>query len=226
MISSGTTSARSFEQIVRGILAAHLGPIHADTAVMSASRHLGVQPSQLTERDRDALATALARPLRLYLDETKVRIVQREITNARVVDHGFASAGEEAPMRPVEARIRVEDDVIRARAEARDLAARVGFDPVDAIKIATVVSELARNIVMYAGTGTITVRPLVAARGLEIESVDSGPGIADLDAILGGRYRSRKGLGLGIAGSKRLLDSMDVTTGPTGTRIVGRKRVP
>ncbi|AKF09913.1 ATP-binding protein [Sandaracinus amylolyticus] len=226
MISSGTASGRSFEQVVRGILAAHLGPIHADTVVMSAARHLGMRPGELTERDRDALATALARPLRLYLDETKVRIVQREVTSARIAERGVMVADEDAPLRPVEARIRVEDDVIRARAEARDLAARVGFDPVDAIKIATVVSELARNIVMYAGTGTISVRPLVGARGVEIESVDNGPGIPDLDAILGGRYRSRKGLGLGIAGSKRLLDAMDVQTGPTGTRIVGRKRVP
>lgn len=126
---------------------------------------------------------------------------------------------------PTTVPIRDDPDVVRARSRARDLARDLGFSHTDQIKIATAVSEVARNIVRYVGEGVVTVRALSTPRpGLEICAVDHGPGIPDLDAVLGGEFESKTGMGLGLRGSRRLMDDFQVTSSPgLGTRIVMRK---
>lgn len=112
-----------------------------------------------------------------------------------------------------------------ARHAARDLCARLGFSHAEAVKAATVVSELARNIVVYAGKGEIAVAPWTnhAHSGIEIRASDQGPGIPHLDVILSGRYRSRTGLGLGILGAKRLAREFEISAAPgRGTHVIAR----
>lgn len=118
--------------------------------------------------------------------------------------------------------IRSEGDIVRVRDRIRLVAREFGFDNVTQIKLTTAVSELTRNIYEYARTGSITVSIVErdGQTGMEIVAEDSGPGIADLDNILSGRFQSKTGLGKGISGSRRLMDDFNIKSSPgSGTRI-------
>ncbi len=121
--------------------------------------------------------------------------------------------------------VREDADVVRARNSAREMAREVGFVHTEQIKIATAVSEIARNIVRYAGEGLIRLRALDApCAGVEIAADDGGPGITDLEAVLGGEFKSKTGMGLGLRGSRRLMDDFQVRSAPgEGTHVVMRK---
>src|SRR5262245_50057833 len=97
-------------------------------------------------------------------------------------------------------RIRHEHDIVGARRRARQIAAALGFDRPEQTRIATAVSELARNAYQYAGGGAAEyfVDGAMAPQVLIIRMSDEGPGIANLDAVLSGQYRSQTGMGLGI----------------------------
>jgi signal transduction histidine kinase/CheY-like chemotaxis protein len=122
--------------------------------------------------------------------------------------------------------IRYEQDVVAVRQKARQVAAAVGFDGQDQTRIATAISELARNAFMYARGGAIEflVEGERAPQLLVIRVSDRGPGIADVDGVLSGRYRSSTGMGLGMAGARRLVDRFEVTSsiGEGTTVMVGK----
>jgi signal transduction histidine kinase/CheY-like chemotaxis protein len=125
--------------------------------------------------------------------------------------------------------LRTEQDVVFARQRARQVAALVGLEAQDQARIATAVSEIARNALTYAGGGQVTlhVEGETAPQLLTVSVQDQGPGIADLPAVLEGRYRSRTGLGLGLIGARRLMDRFEVSSDPgRGTRVVLRKFLP
>jgi len=133
---------------------------------------------------------------------------------------------------PVESRadgisvpIRAEHDVVRARTLGKDMAKQLGFSDVVQTKVATAVSELARNIFQYAGTGEVRIRRIEGKRrGIEIVARDQGPGISDPALILSGAYRSKWGMGAGLRGTKRLVDEFELDTHPgLGTTVRIRK---
>jgi serine/threonine-protein kinase RsbT len=126
-----------------------------------------------------------------------------------------------APSAPTPALIRVlaESDIVVARTRARDICESLGASTMTTHKIATVVSELARNIVSYTKGGQIELIPCAQPKSVLVRASDEGPGIANLDEILNGQYKSNTGLGVGLAGSKRLAASFTIKTGLTGTRI-------
>ncbi|HJQ25708.1 MAG TPA: ATP-binding protein [Blastocatellia bacterium] len=118
--------------------------------------------------------------------------------------------------------IRRESDLPRVRDRVRLTARELGFDNVTQIKLATVASELTRNIYEYAQTGQISVSLVERGerRGLEMVCEDRGPGIRNVELILAGNFHSSTGLGKGIAGSQRLMDEFRVHTAPgEGTRV-------
>lgn len=123
--------------------------------------------------------------------------------------------------------VRDEIDVPNACEVARDLSKKLGFSVVDQTKMATAVSELARNMLQYAGGGTILFAEVLAPRrGLEAFFEDRGPGIANLEGVLDPKYRSTTGMGMGLRGSKRIADEFLIDTQPgDGTRITMRKYV-
>jgi signal transduction histidine kinase/CheY-like chemotaxis protein len=125
-------------------------------------------------------------------------------------------------------RVRQEQDVVAARQRARQISAALGFDSTEQTRVATAVSELARNAFMYAGGGTLefSVEGSAAPQLLIIAVADRGPGIPNLDDVLGGRYRSTTGMGIGIAGTRRLMDHLDVRSGQGGTTITVKKILP
>ena len=125
--------------------------------------------------------------------------------------------------------IRYEQDVVLARQRTRQIAKELGFDSQDQTRLATAVSELARNAFGYAGGGKITfsVEGATAPQVFLIGVKDEGPGIANLKEILEGRYQSPTGMGLGIIGARRLVDQCEIYTRPnSGTEIVLKKLLP
>ncbi len=124
--------------------------------------------------------------------------------------------------------IRFELDVVLARRRALQIARLLQFDTQDQIRIATAISELARNVFQYAGTGRIVFAVAAGAPDTFVMTVsDRGPGIDHLDQILNGRYSSNTGMGLGLRGARSLVDGFSVVSNtPDGTCIELVKHLP
>ena len=122
--------------------------------------------------------------------------------------------------------IRGEMDARRIVLESTLYSREAGFDEAPSRMIATAVSELVRNILKYAGAGEIRLRRVkeLSRRGIEIEAVDRGPGIADCEAAMLDHFSSGGTLGLGLPGVKRMMDEflLESTLGE-GTRVTARK---
>ncbi|WP_049982127.1 anti-sigma regulatory factor [Halorubrum sp. BV1] len=110
--------------------------------------------------------------------------------------------------------IQSETDVLQTRQQARDAAEQVGFDTTDITRIVTAVSELARNIHLYAGEGTMEWKHITDddRTGLTVIFEDQGPGIDDPDAALEGEFSTSDGLGRGLSGTQTLMDDMEIDT--------------
>ena len=122
--------------------------------------------------------------------------------------------------------IRNELDAKRAALEATRYALEAGFGEAPSRMIATAVSELARNILKYASSGEIRLRRVEGrkGRGVEIEAVDQGPGIADTEMAMRDHYSSSGTLGLGLPGVKRMMDDFSLESTPgEGTRVTAVK---
>ncbi|MCJ2131700.1 ATP-binding protein [Methylobacterium sp. E-045] len=122
-----------------------------------------------------------------------------------------------------------EDDIIVVRQRVRGLAERLGFGIQNQTRIATAVSEIARNAYGYAGGGKVEygVDEENGGQVLVIRILDRGPGIPHLDEILEGRYRSTTGLGIGITGSRRLMDRFEIESEVgRGTLVTFGMRLP
>ena len=122
-----------------------------------------------------------------------------------------------------------ELDVVAARKRAREIAVHCSFAAQDQVRIATSVSELARNVFNYAQGGRVefSIEEHDGSQVLQIKIEDQGPGFDHLDEVLGGRYQSTTGMGLGILGAKRLMDRFDVRTAlGAGTEIIMHKLLP
>ena len=123
--------------------------------------------------------------------------------------------------------LRFEQDVVLARQRAREISDLLGFDHSEQIRLATATSEIARNAFRYAKAGHVEfqVESDAPAR-LLIKVSDSGSGIQNLNEIQEGRYQSTTGLGKGIIGTQRLMDSFKIETGAEGTVIEMSKVLP
>jgi signal transduction histidine kinase/CheY-like chemotaxis protein len=121
------------------------------------------------------------------------------------------------------------EDLVPARQRIRDVAAFLGFEGQDLTRIATAVSEIARNALKYAGGGKIEllVEGETGPQVLLVRVSDRGQGVADLPAVLSGQYRSATGMGLGIVGARRLMDAFEIDTAPgRGTTVQMRRIMP
>jgi serine/threonine-protein kinase RsbT len=127
---------------------------------------------------------------------------------------------------PISVSIERETDIVVARQKGRALAAALGFSTTDQTLLATAISEIARNIVSYAGTGHVAL--VVAAeggrRGIIVTATDSGPGIPDIELALRDGYSSGNSLGAGLPGAKRLMDDFEIQSSPgVGTTVTMKK---
>jgi serine/threonine-protein kinase RsbT len=116
-----------------------------------------------------------------------------------------------------------EHDIAVARGQVRDMAAAIGFRLIDQTRLATVASELARNVIKYAKRGRMIAQPTRkpdGRDGLRLIFEDQGPGIPDVEAAMRDGFTTGRGLGKGLPGSKRLVDEFEIESGVgRGTRI-------
>ena len=128
-----------------------------------------------------------------------------------------------------EKRVPIKDeyDIVMARSAGKNVAKEIGFGIVDQTRIATAISELARNIIVHAVEGVVEIRQVYndgGGAGLEVVAVDSGPGIPDVDQAMRDGFSTGKGLGAGLGGAKRLVDEFEIeSTVGKGTRVAARK---
>jgi len=149
--------------------------------------------------------------------------------------------------------IRSDLDIVAARVEGRNLAKEIGFDIIDQARIATAITELARNVVLYAGDGAMTVRrippvdvgdrttvyadalqgtdaepsgqvPDAGREGIEVICEDQGPGIQAVEEVISDSYAAGRGLGTGLSGTRRLMDEFNIISEVgVGTTVIVRK---
>ena len=122
--------------------------------------------------------------------------------------------------------IGTDRDIVAARQDGRARALEVGFSQGDATVISAAISEIARNMLDYARGGEICIAPVECGerRGIEVIGRDSGPGIPDISLALLDGYSTSGNLGLGLPGSRRLMDDFEVKSEPgVGTTVTMRK---
>jgi len=118
--------------------------------------------------------------------------------------------------------VKNSDDIVAARQAGHQLARDLGFSLTDVTMIATAISEIARNITTYAGEGEVTLRVVErpGSHGVEVVASDAGPGIEDVERAMQDGYTTGNGLGLGLPGTRRLVDDFHLDTTPgVGTTI-------
>jgi serine/threonine-protein kinase RsbT len=111
-------------------------------------------------------------------------------------------------------KIVTEWDIVAARQLGRNVAKELGFGTVDQARITTAISELARNIYLYAGQGEMRIERIydLGKKGLKITAIDNGPGIPDIRKVMEDGFSTSGGLGAGLPGVKRLMDEFDITS--------------
>jgi serine/threonine-protein kinase RsbT len=194
----------------------HLSPIIARGLVARALHDAGVFGEDVSAERISRVLRSLEDGLRTFVDGAARETAMNEL---RALD---GSTQQSAPrLRTYQSAVSSERDVQTARQAAREMCADLGGSSLVAQRVSTTVSELARNLLLYApGAGTIEIIPLTSPKaGVLVRAVDRGPGIPALSDILAGRYQSKTGLGRGILGVKRLSDRFEIVSGSGGTRV-------
>jgi serine/threonine-protein kinase RsbT len=127
-----------------------------------------------------------------------------------------------------EVRVKISSaaDIVAARQEARALAIEAGFSVCDSTLITTAISEITRNVLEYAKQGEVTISLLKngTKNGVKIVVNDDGPGIANIAQVMKDGYSSRQGLGIGLPGTKRLMDEFEIRSKVgNGTTVTMKK---
>lgn len=145
---------------------------------------------------------------------------------ARSLSRVRSSRLKEMPDRELCVPIHSNADTMEARRQGRELAVELGFSTIDRTFVATAISELARNLLHYAGEGEIRLRSDVrlSSVGIAITASDRGPGIADVRKALQSGHSASRRLGLGLPGVRRIMDEFDIESKPRqGTTITVKK---
>jgi serine/threonine-protein kinase RsbT len=123
--------------------------------------------------------------------------------------------------------VKTDLDIVSARVEGRSLAKELGFGTIDQARIATAISELARNVVLYTSEGKVTIKTVASddrGQGIEVICEDNGPGIANVELVMQDGYSTSSGLGMGLPGTKRLMDEFEIETKlGVGTKVTVRR---
>ena len=216
---------KTVETEVGAILAGTISAI-TQRSIFNRLGGLAARPlQQLTTQDRLAIMAELESSVRLFARRNSAELIA---SCARVLGAAGepAAGGDGADQGASEKRLAIdqEKDIATARLEAWSEAVRIGLAKFTSVKVATAVSELARNIVFYAGKGVVELRSLRDDRGpsLQIVASDKGPGNEPrkLEEIWAGTYKSQRGMGKGLVAVKKLVDDFHLDTGPgRGTTV-------
>jgi serine/threonine-protein kinase RsbT len=198
---------------IRALLERFLAPMIARPMLQKALRERNLTAERFKDGDAYKIFPLLQRGLSLFAAEHERDRAVRALEELCERNQPGAE--------PCQINIYTENDISVVRNEARRICEEVGAGSYTIQKVTTIVSELARNIVSYAKSGTLQIEPITGqGRRIILRAADNGPGIPNLELVLSGRYRSKTGLGRGLLGTKRLADHFDVATGATGTTVV------
>jgi serine/threonine-protein kinase RsbT len=196
---------------LNALLTRFISPIIAQGILKRALREQNLDPLTLDRIGLQAVSPRLETAVRLFMDPESA-----EAFRAALLD----LAGAPIPLESKKLSIKTERDLTDALSETRRLCQHWRMRAISQQKVATVVSELARNIVNYTPGGTVELIPLQGhTPRVLVRATDTGNGIPNLDQILEGRYRSKTGLGKGLLGTKRLSDRFEVRSGRSGTVV-------
>lgn len=216
-----TSPTPPFVAAVLAELGRCVSEVNAAAVVSAAAAVAGVPPEKLSCAHLPALMAQVRKSIQVF----GVSDARRDACLSHLLALCWPPEGA-VPQRVITVEIAEELDIVRARRAGKEICIQLGFSEVGAVKVATAISELARNILKYAGDGSITIRPLdTSPRAVEVMAFDRGPGIPDIDAVLRPGFKSRTGMGAGLRGTRALMDHFDVATGPgRGTVVTIRKR--
>ncbi|MFO0552300.1 MAG: hypothetical protein U0271_28190 [Polyangiaceae bacterium] len=193
------------EAAIARVLSRHVPDVLASSMIRRAKEATALS------QDPQRLVDELRASVRLFVDLHKQRTLLAELEELR---------GARVEANPDRVSVAGEADVSRARLRAREICKQLGGTAFGVQRASTAVSELARNIVMYVGSGYIDMVPHAGVPPrLVVRAVDRGPGIAKLETILQGRYRSTTGLGKGLLGVQRMSSRFNIHTGAAGTQV-------
>jgi serine/threonine-protein kinase RsbT len=236
---------KTVESEIGAILAGTISAI-TQRSIFNRLGPLAAMPvSQLSGTERTTVLTELENSVRLFARRNSAELIAScarvlgadapaaaaggaggAARNGEAAGGGTAAAAGGAAATTTTKRLPIEQekDIATARLEAWSESVRIGLSKFTSVKVATAVSELARNIVFYAGKGTVELRTLRDERGagLQITAIDQGPGIdaKKLQEIWGGTYKSQRGMGKGLVAVKKLVDEFSLDTGPgRGTTV-------
>lgn len=206
-----------FERVL-SVLQRYLSHANARAILLRALREQGLSPESVTRAELRRCSAALRRGISLFVDPARREAALIEISEACGSDSLRPEACAMA--------ITTEADIGHARDEVRRVCDVVGAAGFTLQKVATIVSELTRNMILYANGGELEIVPVVTSpRRVIVRATDHGPGIRNLDAILSGRYKSKTGLGRGLFGTKRLADHFEISSDSSGTRVLAEVAV-
>jgi serine/threonine-protein kinase RsbT len=204
-------------EAVGSILERYMSNVNARALITRALQEKGLSPHRVTRAELAMCSTSIRRGVELFVSAS----VQKEVLQRLAEFFGNESA---AAPRTIE--LKKEADISTARSEARRMCENACASAFALQKVITIVSELARNIVLYAKEGTIQLAfSKSKANQIIVTAIDKGPGIPNLAHIMGGQYQSRTGLGKGLLGTKRLAEHFEINTGAGGTTIVAEVKL-
>jgi serine/threonine-protein kinase RsbT len=198
-------------QKLYGVLTRYLSKLNAQVALDRALGRVDLKADSLQDHHVSSLIPQLERMLNLFVERARLPQLVSELQLQNEVrprlEVNLIALGSEA-------------DLSHARVQARQMCQDLAVPSLMRQKVVTLVSELARNIVLYAQQGQIQLSPfLEPKKRIVVCASDEGPGITNLEQILAGDYKSRTGMGMGLRGCKRLADRFDIATGAWGTRV-------
>jgi serine/threonine-protein kinase RsbT len=199
-----------------GVLSQYLSKVNTGLALDRALARADLTPASLDEQHISTVIPHLERSLNLFVERGRL---------PRLLGDLRAQAAPPS-VEACTVLLTCEADLSEARLVARKMCQDLGAPSLVQQKVITLVSELARNIVLYAERGHLDLAPQVEPHKLIlVRARDEGPGIVNLDQILAGQYKSKTGLGMGLRGCKRMADRFAIETGNWGTRVEAEIRV-
>lgn len=198
-------------QNILGVLMRYLSRVNAQLALDRALGRVDLDADAVLEHHVDSVIPQLERTLNLFVERARMPQLINELRQQNDV---------RLRVEPSTIAILSEADLSHARVQARQMCQDLGVPSLMRQKVVTLVSELARNIVLYAQQGRVELSPfLEPKKRIVVRATDEGPGISNLEQILAGEYKSKTGMGMGLRGCKRLADRFNIETGSWGTRI-------
>lgn len=197
---------------ILAVLERYVSGVNARAMLQQSIKDAGGSSESARPEELSTVGASLRRSLAVF--------VREDLRQEAIAGISVACGIDVGAVQPKMVQVRIEPDISLARSEARRLCEALGTSGFTVQKVTTIVSELARNIVSYTDGGSIHLKPRTdGIPRMQLTARDGGKGIANLEEVLSGKYRSRTGLGRGIAGCRRLADEFHIETGAGGTRI-------